>query len=169
MGWKNNQEDEENTEWMPLDRKLRGKVIRKIWFSSMNWENLILITINFVVMVGTIWLITTIVGPKHRAMHDYIVGFLIVMICFIMLFVVVIMRLIPMIKTTIYIFRGKGYIGTAKVLETRYDDGRICGREIVSRAYYELTIMMNKEGKKVQYELSYVSYTHQTLPTTPYE
>ncbi len=154
MGWKNNQEDEKNTEWMPLDSKLRGKVIRKIWFSGMSRQSLFGITFAFICIIGTIRLIAL----KPRAMDDYIVGFLIVMILFIMLLIEVIMSLIPMIKTTIYVFRGKGYIGTAKVLKTRYDDGRACGREIVHRAYYELTIMMNKEGKEVQYELSFNNY-----------
>lgn len=154
MGWKKNREDEKNTEWMPLDSKLRSKVIRKIWFSGMSRWSLFEITFSFVCIIGTIRLIAL----KPRAMDDYIVGFLIVMILFIMLLIVVIMHLIPMIKTTIYVFRGKGYIGTAKVLKTRYDDGRACGREIVHRAYYELTIMMNKGGKKVQYELSFNNY-----------
>lgn len=164
MGWKNNQEDEKNTEWMPLDRKLRGKVIRKIWFSGMSRENLIWITLSFVYIIGTIWLVTK-TDPGHRGLEaiynlvvNHIVGFFWIMISVILLFLVVVNELIPMIKTTIYVFGGKGYIGTAKVLKTRYDDGRICGREIVSRAYYELTIMMSKEGKEVQYELGFTNY-----------
>lgn len=163
MGWKNNQEDEENTEWMPLDRKLRGKVIRKIWFSSMSRENLIWITLSFVYIIGTIWVVTK-TDPGHRGLEaiynlvvHHKVGFFIIMIFFILLFFVV-NNLISMIKTTIYVFRGKGYIGTAKVLKASYDDGRVGGRGVVSRAYYELTIMMNKEGKEVQYELGFTNY-----------
>ncbi|MBD5134960.1 MAG: hypothetical protein HDT39_03220 [Lachnospiraceae bacterium] len=163
-GMKNNREDEKNTEWMPLDSKLRGKVIKKIWFSGMSRENLIWITLAFVYIIGTIWVVTK-TDPGHRGMEaiynlvvHHIGSFLFIMIFVLGLCLLIVNELIPMIKTTIYVFRGKGYIGTAKVLKTRYDDGRICGREIVSRAYYELTIMMNKEGKEVQYELGYTNY-----------
>ncbi len=164
MGWKNNQEDEKNTEWMPLDRKLRGKVIRKIWFCSMCRETLIWITSDLVYIIGTIWAMAK-TDPGHRGLeaiynlvvHHKIASF-IIMIFVIGLFMHIINGLIPMIKTTICVFKGKGYIGTAKVLKTSYDDGRICGREVVSRAYYELTIMMKKEGKEVQYELGYTNY-----------
>lgn len=164
MGWKNNQEDEENTEWMPLDRKLRGKVIRKIWFSSMSRENLSLMTVCFVFIIGTIWLVTK-TDPRHRgleAIYNLVVhhtfGFFLIMISVIWLFLTTINELIPMMKTTIYVFRGKGYIGTAKVLKTSYDDGRGGGGKSIHRAYYELTVMMNKEGKEVQYELGFTNY-----------
>lgn len=157
MGWKNNKDYEKNTEWRPLDRNLRWKVIRKIWFSSVNRENLLLITISSAIIAGLICLLAT-VAPNNWATDDYIFAFFIIIFNFIMIFITVILHLIPMTKTTIYIFRGKGYIGNAKVLNTEYDDGRACGREIVHRAYYELTIMMNKEGKNVQYELGYNNY-----------
>lgn len=164
MGWKNNQEDEENTEWMPLDSKLRGKVIRKIWFSGMSREDLSLMTVCFVFIIGTIWCVTK-TDPGHRGLEaiynlvvHHIFGFYLIMISVIWLFLAAINELIPMMKTTIYVFRGKGYIGTVKVLEIRYDDGRGGGGKSIHRAYYELTIMMNKEGKEVQYELGFTNY-----------
>ena len=164
MGWKNNREDEKNTEWMPLDSKLRGKVIRKIWFSGMSRNDLIGITESFVYIIGTIWCVTK-TDPGHRGLEaiynlvvHHTVGFFGIMIFVIWLFFIGINELIHMMKTTIYVFRGKGYIGTAKVLKIRYDDGRGGGGRSIHRAYYELTIMMNKEGKEVQYELGFTNY-----------
>ena len=164
MGWKNNQEDEENTEWMPLDSKLKGKIIRKIWLTMLSLKKLIWIPLYFVFVLFIVWGVES-EDPGHRGMEaiynlvvHHIGCFLFIMIFVLGLYLSIVDELIPMIKTTIYVLGGKGYIGTAKVLEIRYDDGRGGGGKRIHRAYYELTIMMNKEGKEVQYKLGYTNY-----------